>query len=306
MSRTIVLLAALFSGAGALPAQTFSIEPTPPLTVPPSGNGGQPGACGNASNRVTASFVVPGPAAVASVTVTLEIAHNAVSDLAIRLIHGDTTVHLSRFMSPWDTSRLGTTGPPAAPLAYTFDDTAASSFDEAALGTPGTATIAAGAYRPDDPLAAFRGAPAAGLWEVEVCDLFSPGTGFLAGCTLDIVPAAAAPVLEITQPGGSVGPLLIRNTGGGPGLPYFNAMSLVAGAFPEGWFWGIDIPVADLVTEMFHGPPFSGTLDATGAALTVLPGPVPPGITVWVVSVARNAEGAVTGAGTPFVYVTVP
>jgi hypothetical protein len=61
------------------------------------------------------------------------------------------------------------------------------------------------------------------------------------------------------------------------------------GAFPYGWFYGIDISVADLSNELAAGPPFSGPLTACG---TYGPfGPLPTGLTVYAVALGTPTAG---------------
>jgi hypothetical protein len=46
---------------------------------------------------------------------------------------------------------------------------------------------------------------------------------------------------------------------------YFLALTFLAGAFPNGWLFGVDIPLGELNILIATGPPFLGTLDACGA-----------------------------------------
>ncbi|HYC76044.1 MAG TPA: hypothetical protein VEI02_00315 [Planctomycetota bacterium] len=86
----------------------------------------------------------------------------------------------------------------------------------------------------------------------------------------------------ISQPlGGFPNPTLLINSGGAPGAVYFNAITLTAGNFPNGYFYGLDIPFTDILAEASLGPPFFGVLDANGqASLSVV---LPPGFTVYYV-----------------------
>ena len=74
------------------------------------------------------------------------------------------------------------------------------------------------------------------------------------------------------------------------GAQYINAITLVPGTFPGGWFFGLDIPFTQLVGEVQTGFPFTGILDPAGASSFLLPGGVPSGLQLWAVS-AQFAPG---------------
>ena len=81
-----------------------------------------------------------------------------------------------------------------------------------------------------------------------------------------------------------------------PGGTYFFAATLNPGAFPAGWFFGIDITLQEIVNEVNAGPPFVGTLDALGH---VTIGPVcglPAGLTIYSVGLLFPAG---SGLGVP-------
>lgn len=129
--------------------------------------------------------------------------------------------------------------------------------------------------------------------------------GFWIYCDdLSLQPPPPVWNLNVHQPSGSAS-LYFTNSAGVPGTQYLNAVSLVVGAMPTGWFYGINIPPFDLAQEYFFGPPFSGTLDGLGGAQTIVPGPIPPNIPVEIV--ALNLQGGVPiDVTAPFGYVTVP
>jgi hypothetical protein len=80
------------------------------------------------------------------------------------------------------------------------------------------------------------------------------------------------------------------------------------GAFPTGWFFGLDITLADLYNQ--HGPAFGGilwgALDGVGASsFGPVPG-LPSGLQIWAVSSTWSpAFGASQGARPPTTY-TIP
>jgi hypothetical protein len=84
---------------------------------------------------------------------------------------------------------------------------------------------------------------------------------------------------------------------------HFLAVTLGAGAYPLGWFFGIDIPYPELVAELTGGFPFTGLLDGAGAAtIGPIPG-LPSGFTVYAVALSAS-QGAVipTGISLPTTY----
>jgi hypothetical protein len=99
-----------------------------------------------------------------------------------------------------------------------------------------------------------------------------------------------------------MGDLIFTNGGGTPGNPYLNAVSLTQGAFPNGWFYGVDIPFNLLVSEYLLGSPFSGVLNVVGGALGSIPGPLPPGIQLYSVGVEFAPSFLAIRNSPPFIY----
>jgi hypothetical protein len=93
----------------------------------------------------------------------------------------------------------------------------------------------------------------------------------------------------------------------GPALgTYFMAASLTAGAFPFGWFYGIDLPLADIVTEYNAGPPFVGSLSLCGQATFGPVGGLPPGLTVYAVALGFLAGSPMPNYASNPTMATVP
>jgi Lectin C-type domain len=110
--------------------------------------------------------------------------------------------------------------------------------------------------------------------------------------------------LEITAPTGP-GSIRLQNVGGGAGNTYWTAVTLVPGAFPSGWLFGLDISPADLLGEVMFGPPFSGTLSASGTSSFTVPGGVPSGLPVYAISLQfGSAFGDFLGASLPVFFMT--
>jgi hypothetical protein len=85
------------------------------------------------------------------------------------------------------------------------------------------------------------------------------------------------------------GSISLQSTSGTPLWPYFTAITLLPQPYgPPGWFFGLDIPFAELFLEFGWpgGLPFRGVLDAAGdSPLSVVPAGVPPGLVFHAVSV---------------------
>ena len=102
--------------------------------------------------------------------------------------------------------------------------------------------------------------------------------------------------LSMSQP--LPGTLQVENIGCTPLNPYITAYTFSPGAFPNGWFFGIDISWFNLLLQATDplGPPTNGFFDANGGSLWVLPGGVPPGLTLYAVTVDIDPT---TGQPTP-------
>lgn len=94
--------------------------------------------------------------------------------------------------------------------------------------------------------------------------------------------------LTFTDAGpGSLGYVVTGPAGG----VYFVAVTLAAGAFPFGWFFGVDIALPEIVAQFQTGFPFTGLLSPCGDATVGPVGGVPSGLTLYAV-VLGFAPGA--------------
>jgi hypothetical protein len=60
-------------------------------------------------------------------------------------------------------------------------------------------------------------------------------------------------------------------------------VSLNAGLYPNGWLFGVDIQIADVVSQLQTGYPFVGSLDGSGNSSFGPIGGAPPGLTLYAV-----------------------
>ncbi|HYC76071.1 MAG TPA: hypothetical protein VEI02_00455 [Planctomycetota bacterium] len=93
----------------------------------------------------------------------------------------------------------------------------------------------------------------------------------------------------------------ITDTAGLPGNVAINAITLNQGAYPNGWFYGVDIPVFELfLTAGSFAPPFFFILDANGNATITYSGiPQPLGLTFYAVGAQFTIGGIFVNASDP-------
>ena len=89
----------------------------------------------------------------------------------------------------------------------------------------------------------------------------------------NVAPSSAAvdniitggPQLDYHSPGGAgSGTLSLQNIGFTAGDSYYMTATVNGAGFPNGWFYGINISIGELVQQVTGGLPFSGTLNACG------------------------------------------
>jgi hypothetical protein len=131
--------------------------------------------------------------------------------------------------------------------------------------------------------------------------LFSFNTASLSnGLVLDVSGAPGGISAAASSPGGP-GDLQIALSGGPcAGGNYVLAVTLIAGSYPTGWLYGLDIPVLQLVSQVNSGFPFYGPMipGPSGSGFTIGPfgpGALPSGLQFWAVALLLPA----TGNGTP-------
>ncbi len=241
---------------------------------------------------VTRAINVVSPGTVDTLDVVLGLTHPFLRDLDIAVAHDGVVVHLSNAGTMF--------GGAGGNSLFTFSDDAGQTWDGAAA-VAGFGTIPQGAYRPDEPLAAFRGHPLAGVWLITVCDSQFSDTGSLTHAGLVASRSPYAVAFAQSGPGQSV---TVINSGAAPYDHYVNLITLVPGTFPNGWLNGLDISFADVVTQVNLGPPFFGIVDINGVVTTSIPGPIPSGIAVQITSFELNAQNSPVASVRAFQYVT--
>jgi hypothetical protein len=96
--------------------------------------------------------------------------------------------------------------------------------------------------------------------------------------------------LEFTSTG-LPGNVTVVHSHGIPGSLYFTGVSFNwAGSFPNGWFFGVDIPGDQLQFEINLGAPFVGQLDPSGGRVYTTTVPALSGTPIYAVTVALGAS----------------
>ncbi|MGE3171804.1 MAG: hypothetical protein AB7O97_04210 [Planctomycetota bacterium] len=115
------------------------------------------------------------------------------------------------------------------------------------------------------------------------------------------VPGAFAVSLT---PGPAAGELHLRRRRGIPGDRYVSAITVFPGAYPNGWFFGLDPNPADLLAGFASGLPlFTGLLDANGENDVAAFG-LPPGIPIQTVGLDLDPWFGWFAASAPVAIVT--
>jgi hypothetical protein len=98
-----------------------------------------------------------------------------------------------------------------------------------------------------------------------------------------------------TQRGG----LEVRRRRAIPGDLYLTALTVTPGAFPNGWFHGLDPSLADLGTQLLSAHPlFLGTIDTAGRADLSVPG-LPAGLPLQGVALTLDPSLRIVSASAP-------
>lgn len=111
-------------------------------------------------------------------------------------------------------------------------------------------------------------------------------------------------VLRLSSPAGP-GSLKVENLFGQPFETYFTVFTLNAGAYPNGWYYGVEPTLTEYLIQLAtFAPPFVGALDATGSSSF---GPLlgAPPITLYAATAFFAPTGAFSGASAPVAY-TIP
>lgn len=124
-------------------------------------------------------IVVTGGGTVGSVVLALQVTHTFSGDVVVELAHPDGTTVVLTGGDGGSRDNIGTPG--VSPPNFSFDDAAATSINDFTGSEPAGAP---GAYRPEQPLWAFRGKTAAGTWKLKVRDKAGGDTGTLNAAEL--------------------------------------------------------------------------------------------------------------------------
>jgi subtilisin-like proprotein convertase family protein len=151
----------------------------------------------NDGTGATASVQVPDAGTVLDVNVKLSVSHPRDGDLLMYLIGPDAT----------QTVLIGLRGGTSANFTNTvLNDEAASPIATGSAPFTGT-------FRPEQPLAAFQGRPAAGTWTLRVSDQAAGNVGSIVGFEVEIT-YASRPCYNDARSRPRAGPGRLRDRGG--------------------------------------------------------------------------------------------
>jgi hypothetical protein len=83
----------------------------------------------------------------------------------------------------------------------------------------------------------------------------------------------------------------VVDVGGTPGNFVLNALTTNHGAYPNGYFYGVDVPIGELVLLALSGPPFVASLDGAGRYSYTVGGVPPLGVVLYGVAVESTPGG---------------
>ncbi len=225
---------------------------------------------------INSTVTVTAPGAVAGVKVNgLDIRHTWVGDLRATLISpaGTTAVLFDRIGVP--ASSFGCQGDN---LLLSFDDLAPNTAQQLNSTCNGTPPAASGIFQPVDPLAAFAGQPASGVWTLRVSDLVNQDGGSFESWTLEI--CTSLPNEARLFPANTEFALCTADTATfefGIGTAFdASGVNISIEGLPAGAEYDFSVPVpaapGQIVTARIWGFPASGTfsasLNASAAAQT--------------------------------------
>jgi hypothetical protein len=124
---------------------------------------------------------------------------------------------------------------------------------------------------------------------------------------IDAVAFGISCVTTFTSPFGA-GSVMMTNTACPPlaNTAFFTAISLSQGAFPNGWWFGVDLPLPQLLNLFTLGPPFTGTLNGVGSSASPAFSGLPPGLTLWAVTTEWSPGYGAFFHSRPAVVYTIP
>lgn len=108
---------------------------------------------------------------------------------------------------------------------------------------------------------------------------------------------SAAPTTTLTFSHLGPGTLGYQLTGP-PNGAFFLGVTSSPGAFPFGWFYGLDMPLFDIVAQFNAGPPFVGAFSPCGIASFGPVGGAPSGLTLYAVAVTFLPGSSTPSAAT--------
>jgi hypothetical protein len=107
----------------------------------------------------------------------------------------------------------------------------------------------------------------------------------LAGCPVPCITSSTVPTLTFSSPFG-FGSIQADMGNLPPFGNYFFAVTFYAGAYPNGWLYGLDIPLSELSFLINFGYPFFGPADGCGSATIGPAAGLPSGLQLYAMTFA--------------------
>ncbi len=98
------------------------------------------------------------------------------------------------------------------------------------------------------------------------------------------------------------GSLALNHAFGTPNATFFSPVSLTAGNFPNGAFYGIDLAFSELVAQYLYGAPFVANLNAAGASTSATFTSIPSGLALYGVAI-DDVSAFVPQVSAPALYI---
>jgi hypothetical protein len=292
--KSLTFLFAVLVCIAPVSAQTFPTSTGLPLAIP------------DLSPGVVFTVPVAGaaPAGSLSLDFTFGPVHTWYGDLRI-VVTNPAGASVAVKVQCGGVSPAGTCDSSDVGGPYSLIDSAGGTFAAAALAAGAAVAIAPGAYKGDNALNPLVGCQPDGAWTVTFSDHAGGDVGTVTALALTFGPTAENFCVYQVAPGALVN--LVHFAPAGSGITYTNAAVLgTPAAVPAGWWYGLDIPLPQLLDEFTNpgnGTVFIGSIPAGG--VNVFSVSLPPTFNFQIVGVHFDSVTGLKTFNAPPVDFTV-